>query len=729
MRQVWGFRQIPGGFRSRVLAWAGACALALPLLVCAAQVDISGPAGSVAFGTSVTVLSNSNFVVTDPNGPVSGIGAVYLYGPSGTLISTLTGSSTNDHIGSSGVVVVGLHNFVVRSPNWNNGGASTAGAVTWVNGSTGLSGVVSASNSLIGTTSGDFVGNGGVTVLSNGNYVVASFFWNNGVVSSKYGAATWGNGTSGISGPVSASNSLIGTTTDDQVGNNGVIALSNGNYVVASANWNNGVANSKYGAATWGNGSTGLTGAVSASNSLIGTTTGDYVGLSGVTALSNGNYVVASANWNNGVANSKYGAATWSNGSTGLTGAVSASNSLIGTTTGDQVGSNGVTALSNGNYVVRSSYWHNGPTVYAGAATWSNGSTGLTGAVSASNSLIGTTTGDQVCSNGVTALSNGNYVVASAYWNNGVASSEYGAATWGNGSSGTTGTVSASNSLIGATTGDQVSNGGVTALSNGNYVVASSNWNNGVANSKYGAATWGNGSSGITGAVSASNSLIGTTIDDYVGGGGVTTLSDGNYVVASFLWNNGVANSKYGAATWGNGSSGITGPVLASNSLIGTTTGDYVGYPGVTALSNGNYVVASADWNIGVANSRYGAATWGNGSTGLTGAVSASNSLIGTTTGDYVGLSGVTALSNGNYVVGSPFWSGNLGAVTLASGAFRLKATIQPWNSVRGTAAGGGPQQTYAYDPARQRLIVGQPASNIVSLFSMDQIFASDFEP
>src|SRR5450631_516498 len=140
--------------RSRVLGWAGISALALSLPVPAAQVDIQGPLGSVAFGTSVTALSNGNFVVTDPNGPVSAIGAVYLYSPSGTLISTLTGSSTNDHIGSGGVVVVVGGNFVVQSPQWNNVGAAGAGAVTWVNGSTGLSGVISTSNSLVGTTTG-----------------------------------------------------------------------------------------------------------------------------------------------------------------------------------------------------------------------------------------------------------------------------------------------------------------------------------------------------------------------------------------------------------------------------------------------------------------------------------------------------------------------------------------------------------------------------------------------
>ncbi len=50
------------------------------------------------------------------------------------------------------------------------------------------------------------------------------------------GAVTWGNGTTGIVGAVSASNSLIGTTANDKIGSGGsvsggVVALSNGNYV------------------------------------------------------------------------------------------------------------------------------------------------------------------------------------------------------------------------------------------------------------------------------------------------------------------------------------------------------------------------------------------------------------------------------------------------------------------------------------------------------------------
>src|SRR5207245_651756 len=135
-------------------------------------------------------------------------------------------------------------------------------------------------------------------------------------------------------------------------------------------------------------------------------------------------------------------------------------------------------------------------------------------------------------------------------------------------------------------------------------------------------------------------------------------LSNGNYVVGSPDW-----NRNRGAVTWGNGSTGISGTVSAANSLTGTNPSDYVGGYGVTRLSNGNYVVNSASWN-----GNRGAVTWGNGSTGISGTVSAANSLVGSNPCDPVGRSCVTPLSNGNYVVVSPSWNGKRGAVTWVNG-------------------------------------------------------------
>ena len=713
---------------SLLTVW-GFCLGAIASRAHAAQTDIPGPSGSVAFGTSVTVLSNGNIVVADANasaGAAANVGAVYLYGPSGALISKLAGSSANDQVGSGGIVPVGTGNFVVLSPNWTRNGAASAGAATWVNGTTGLAGVVSVDNSLVGTTANDQVGLNGIAILANGNFVVSSPNWNGTAIA--VGAATWVNGNTGLSGAVSAVNSLVGTTANDNIGIGGlgIVPLSNGNYVVTSYYWDNGTALNA-GAVTWGDGNTGVSGAVSPANSLVGSATGDLIGYGWVTPLSNGNYVVASPLWSNG-ATAQVGAATWGSGTTGITGPVSTTNSLYGTTAGDNIGFNypGAVALTNGNYVVVSYAWNNGVNdSNVGAVTWGNGVSGIVGPVSASNSLIGTTTHDHVGSGGARALSNGNYVVSSPYWSNGSVAAA-GAATFGSGSTGVTGSVSINNSLVGTTTDDLVSIGGITGLANGNYVVASFVWHNGYSGNEVGAATWGDGTSGISGAISTNNSLVGTYDGDNVGEG-VIALSNGNYVVRSYLW-----FITFGATTWGSGSSGIAGAVSPNNSLVGSSVNDKVG-ANVVALHNGNYVVASGTWNGGVPNSSIGSVTWCNGSTGLTGAASYATSLIGTTTNDQVGSYVVFPFPDGNYVVFSQYWNNggltNAGAMTLASGRFRLKGTIQPWNSVLGMVAGGGYTMTLDYDVNRHRLVVGKPLENIVSLFTMDQILAADFEP
>ena len=854
-------------------------------------------------GSAVTVLNNGNYVV-DSSLWDQAVGAVTwgdgTLGTAGVVSSSnsLVGSTTSDSVGWGGVTPLTNGNYVVDSGDWNNGSAANAGAVTWGSGTTGVAGVVSPANSLVGSTSGDHVGFEGITALSNGNYVVDSQQWYNGTVANA-GAVTFGNGTKGVTGAVGVANSLFGITANDQLGSGGIIALSNGNYLVVNSNWSNGVA-TQAGAVTFGNGLNGVTGVVNSANSLVGTTPNDAVGIGGVTVLNNSNYIVDSSNWFGDV-----GAVTFGNGTTGVNGFVNNQNSLlgmsasavpstigiitdnsnglvyakfpedgsghvyrgststgfslatisspsiavtdslgkvtngtgtldfgnailgvpvtqvitvtnygtaplivqpvtvpsgfsvsnnfksnqsisagssvqftlqlnaastgsysglvtitsndpsaspfrfnvtgtvtksaalqfvdphpevgnlfgntvtpllngnvvitaqnddagggstaagtgagavylyngqtgalistlIGSHTGDQLGSSGVTILTNGNYVIDSPKWNGG----LGAVTLGNGSTGVTRTVSSANSLVGTSSGDSLGSGGITALSNGNYVVDSSSWNNG-ANVNAGAVTWGSGTTGVTGVVSLSNSLVGSSSGDFVGFGGVTALSNGNYVVDSSSWNNGV-----GAVTWGGGKTGVSGVVSSTNSLIGSASGDFVGFDGVTLLSNGNYVVDSSYWNNGV-----GAVTWGSGKTGVTGVVSSTNSLVGSTSGDFVGYGGfgggITALSNGNYVVDSWNWNNSL-----GAVTWCNGTTASKGVVSSTNSLVGSTprgiAGDAAKLS-VTALSNGNYVVDAPYWNNGLGAVTWGSGTKGVDGTVSAANSLIGSTSG-----------------------------------------
>ena len=339
------------------------------------QVQLINPGTGAGFGGTIVPLSTGNVVVVNAadGTAAANAGAVYLFnGQSGALIAMLTGSASSDSVGGGGVTVLTNGNYVIDSPSWK---AST-GAVTLVSGSTGKA-------------------------LADGSI-----------------------------GPVTAANSLVGSSSGDQVGGGGSLALvgvtvlSNGNYVVDSPSWN-----ASTGAVTLMNGSTGKAladgsiGRVTSANSLVGSNSGDQVGSNsisggGLTALSNGNCVIDSPGWRGGT-----GAVTLVSGSTGKAladgsiGLVSIANSLVGGASFDTVGSAGVTVLSNGNFVVASPSWSRG----TGAATLVNGSTGMpvTGAstvVSAANSVVGGVQNDSVGGGGVTVLSNGNYVIDSPGW-------------------------------------------------------------------------------------------------------------------------------------------------------------------------------------------------------------------------------------------------------------------------------------------------------------------------
>lgn len=194
------------GMIAALLVLAGAAA--------AAQVTIDGPDGSGEFERTVTVLPNGSFVVTDPgydaSSPIADVGAVYRYRPDGTRVSTLTGSSANDRIGGEGVVVLANGNFVVLSSVWDNGVAVDAGAVTFGSRTSGIIGVVSAANSLIGSAAGDFVGGGSApSALGNGNHAVDSAQWDNGPIDTA-GAITLGLANGSVVGLIISTHSVLG---------------------------------------------------------------------------------------------------------------------------------------------------------------------------------------------------------------------------------------------------------------------------------------------------------------------------------------------------------------------------------------------------------------------------------------------------------------------------------------------------------------------------------------
>jgi hypothetical protein len=632
------------------------------------------------FGSYVVPLATGNVLVHSPSA-FSGKGALYLFnGYTGNLISSLVGTVAGD-LTQASITALDNGNAVVKFDKWDNGGVVDAGAVMFVDGSTGWGtsqqspATISAANALVGSTKDDLGSFTTVTKLPGGDYLVQSKFWDNGAAVDA-GAVTWGSGVTGVSGVISSTNSLVGTSKNDSVGFT-VQILSNGNYLVQSYGWDNGTATDA-GAVTFGNGKTGVRGVVSSANSLVGTSVGDNVGAL-VQILTNGNYLVQAPKWDNG-ATVDAGAVTWGSGVSGISGAISNTNSLVGTNSKDQVGSS-VELLANGNFVVMSQLWNS----QRGAFTWGDGKTGITGDVSATNSLVGSSTND--ASNGIIMkLSNGNYVILNSVWNNG-SMVDAGAVTWGSGTSGVRGVISAANSLVGSSSNDYVGYT-FTELSNGNFVVSSKDWNNGTT-VDVGAVTWVDGTRGITGTISAANSLVGSKTSDAIGFGGITTLTNGNFVVISPYWSSSTITGA-GAVTFGDGTKGITGTISINNSLVGTTANQFTVGVFVTALSNGNYVVATPSWDNG-STVDVGALTWASGTTGLTGTITASNSLIGTKTNDLKTPSS-RILPNGNVLFNlSGFDNGTVvdaGALVWMNGSQPTTGVIGNTNSLVGGTTG-----------------------------------------
>ncbi len=438
-------------------------------------------------------LPNGHYVTTSRYWASNAGAVTWCHGTGGTVgavsaANSLVGSAPDDAVGLSVIFLPNSH-FVVCSAQWNG----YRGAATYCRGDTPTTGNVSSANSLVGSATMDQVGYG-ATALSNGHYVVYSPYWDG-----QRGAITWADGTAGMTGVVSTSNSWVGQNSGDTIGNR-VTPLTNGNYVVLSPNWNG-----NRGAATWMDGSKAAIGTMSPAESLTGSDPSDFVGWS-ATALTQGNYVVTSPNWN-----SNCGAATWGNGKTGVKGVVSSANSLVGGSLNDSVGSIATVSLTNGHYVVRSPDFDNVTVMDAGAVTWGDGNKGTTGFVQSGNSLVGANPSDKVGSDSVTPLPNGHYIVASSGWD-GDGITNAGAITWCNGWGGSIGQVTPANSIVGTANNDRLGQG-ITGSSSpvfadDMYVFSSAYWSGGVGNTR-GMAGLADASSGISGFVSSANSVVG----------------------------------------------------------------------------------------------------------------------------------------------------------------------------------------------------------------------------
>ena len=83
--------------------------------------DIVGPGRSESFGSFLTLLPNGNYVVCDPGFDDSlllNVGAVYLFdGKTNSIISSIKGSSSGDEVGDGGIKVLTNGNYVISSEN------------------------------------------------------------------------------------------------------------------------------------------------------------------------------------------------------------------------------------------------------------------------------------------------------------------------------------------------------------------------------------------------------------------------------------------------------------------------------------------------------------------------------------------------------------------------------------------------------------------------------------
>ena len=149
----------------------------------------------------------------------------------------------------------------------------------------------------------------------------------------------------------------------------------------------------------------GATGAQIGST-LVGNATNDLLGASGITALTNNNFVIASPFDDVGVSDA--GSVMLVNGATGAL-----IGTIVGDTASDQLGYSFITALTNNNFVIASENDNVGGITDAGSVMLINGATGA----QIGSTLAGDTASDKLGFTGVVKLNNNHFVVASRYDN------------------------------------------------------------------------------------------------------------------------------------------------------------------------------------------------------------------------------------------------------------------------------------------------------------------------
>ena len=585
------------------------------------------PGASNGFGASVVILSNGNIVVFDPGdfSVVGNGGAVHLYNPvTQTRITSMYYDNANDTV-SLKITALDNNNFVISSPNDNVGGIMNAGSVRLFNGNTGAQiGATIAGDVDLDSLGSGYLGTGGITVIGNNNFVISSAYDDEGGINNA-GSVRLIDGNTGTQ--IGAT--LAGDNAGDTLGSDGIVVLSNNNFVIASSEDDVGGVTDA-GSVQLVDGNTG----VQIGATLAGDVANDQLGSSGITALANNNFVISSfVDDEGGVTDA--GSVRLVNGSTG----VQIGSTLAGDKAFDVLSRSGVTALSNNNFVIASSFDDNGGIVNAGSVRLIDGNTG----VQIGATLFGDLANDSLGSMGITALGNNNFVIASHEDDEG-GITDAGSVRLVNGSTG----VQIGAALAGNDALDLLGVTGITALGNNNYVIVSERDDvGGIVDA--GSVRLVDGSTGVQ----IGTTLAGDVTNDVNSVTGITALGNNNFVIATENDDvDGIVDA--GSVRLVNGN---TGDQIGA-ALVGDVAGDRLGSSGVTALVNNNFVVASGQDNEGGITDA-GSVIMVDGSTGaqigakITGSVSgdfASVSITPSATGLYYYILSTSSADNGGMV-------------------------------------------------------------------------------
>jgi len=445
-----------------------------------------------------------------------------------------------------------------------------------------------------------------IIILPNGNIVVSdpgdsSIATNNGAVH--------------LFNPVTQEliASIYGDNAEDRLGSDsGIYALPNNNFVIASPVDNeNGVIDA--GTVKLINGETGI----QIGSTISGETENDRIG-GGIIVLTNNNFVISSRFDNeNGL--TRAGSVKLINGSTG----VQIGNTLTGENNYDLLGSYGVVALTNNNFVIRSPNAEVNNISEAGSVILVNGTTG----VQIGSTFSGDNVKDKFGGDDVVELTNNNFVISSGSDDvNGVF--DAGSVILVNGTTG----IQIGSPITGDNDIDRLGSTSITALANNNFVISSRFDDvNGIVDA--GSVILVNGSTGSQ----INNTLSGENTGDRFGSR-ITALANNNFVIGSPESNQNSLNNA-GSIMLMNGSSGSQ----IGSTIVGDSANDFLGGT-VEALINNNYVIAQRNVTDIISA---GSVRLIDGTTNI----QVTNTLEGDNPEDQ--LDNITTLSNGNFFVHS----------------------------------------------------------------------------